>query len=193
MDYAEHVGQAAPVDLVPDPPNVDGCASSARSLAAVVGKKPPRAKLAQRCRELILAIRRQALGFLIEHRWRVNEARRYDIVPTRHEVSAALVRQQQAQSDDVKKRRQESSADERYEAALNVVNARLLKRFSHEGSGGGLNSAFLRMASTMPRRRAATTCEPGYIVAQCRGYRPTPEPESSSAAVLLERTAAGSY
>jgi hypothetical protein len=197
-DYQEIVGDSAPVGLVSEPANYPRCVAAAKTIKP---KKLPTtilnaARLKIRCRQLYVAIKEQALSYLISVLWRAEEGAEVGQEVSDREVSRHV--QELAYSDYKSPAafrrflasRHWSLADERYLLKRNLLDTKFLERLKRRvvALGGGQRTLGKLVKENVAEWSAKTSCSPGYSAWQCRPGGSTDEADPS-AAVLVEELA----
>lgn len=196
-DYNESVGGTAPAGLVSDPPNYAACvrASEAALHAAKNPVSIPTAqKLRGKCRQLYVAIKEQALGYLLSALWLAEEAAEGGYSVSSAEVQRELqgVKATQypkpGQFASYLLQKHWSVADELYLLKRNLLDTRFLERLhARAGQGGGSEQEIVRLArQNIAKWSARTRCSAGYRAWQCPRFKTSME-AWPSAAVLLEQ------
>jgi hypothetical protein len=199
--YEIALGHPLPRGLVSEPPNYDACATRLRAVAqsansdaantALAAPEQSQAQLKTKCRQLYLAIRLQAITYLVESHWILETAATgAGVTPTNAEVNAML---KQIKTNEYPRNGQfqrylanssRSLADELLVVRMDVVSRKLEQKVSDEG-----RQARLKLAEAGEKVTARTNCRMGYVVPHCRQFRTT-KTTTSSPAVLLEQVAA---
>ncbi len=198
-DFWERFLKRAPANLVAEPPDYPACEVAARTLIAE--RKHRRsftpAEVARRCRQLYVAVREQALTFLINVAWRINEGKENGITvsdaeaaeyskqyiatkyPKAGEYATYLANHEWAPSDDL------------YQVKRNLLTMKLREKVT------GLDSKteettparlkyFSFVEGHIKKRTAETRCLSAYAVAMCSGYRGPTSSLPSPVSVLEE-------
>lgn len=189
-----------PAGLVSEPPNYSACvasleaaAASARSGQQTLTSAAPKATAAQfltKCRQLYIALRLQAVAYLVNARWtigvytdlgvRTSDA---EVMHTLEEIKAAEF-PKPGQFERYLASNRRTLADELLVVKLDVLSQKLDQRAHREGT-----KAALREFSEAGRRwTAKTECRAGYVVPHCRQFRKW-RTIAADPAVLLEQVA----
>jgi hypothetical protein len=173
-DYRDETGKPAPIGLVSDPQNKGSCNRAAKSLAP---KRDPQAT-AVACRELYQAARAQAVGFLADALWHIEDAREHGETATTTEIDRRLKRIRESeypapgQFQRYLGETHRTLADERYLLERNVLSDKLQQRVLNSGLKPADSQAIARFAEQwVIKWTARTSCEPGYITSQCKQHR----------------------
>jgi hypothetical protein len=188
-DFSEHTTLRAPRRLVGDPARVASCIAGVKATMSRTGAHPAsRAQVALKCRELNIAIREQALMYLIESQWSIQQAAREGIVISDREVAeefqklrrtrfprAAALREYLTQRNWV-------LSDELYLIKRDLISRKTLAKF-----GGAASSAFGKHAVETEHKWATLTrCQKGYVVEGCRDFGESKTAKVHSPALLIE-------
>jgi hypothetical protein len=175
-DFRAELGKSPPAGLVSDPPNYRACTAAARSLAAHA--QTPRVLVAL-CHQLYQAVKVQALTFLIDASWHIEDAREHGEAAGIKEMEQRLRRlkanelPKPGQFQDYLGQVDRTKADELYLFRRNILAERLLARLQREaGKGSSSRAALGRLIEEwLARWTAKTNCESGYVAPQCRQYK----------------------
>jgi hypothetical protein len=186
--------QTVPAGLVSDPPHYGQCVARLEAAAAAAPNKKYQAsgvQLLNKCRELNLQLRLDAVGLLVSVHFVFGLARSGGVSTSDAEALAALKKSNAERfptpaalsADQAAKRI--SLSDELLLMKKDVLAERLIAKLKAQNNG-----AFILRAEA--EWTAKTDCKPGYVVEHCRQYHEAPRTASSppSAAVLLEQVAA---
>jgi foldase protein PrsA len=191
--YEVSKAHTIPAGLVSDPPDYSKCVSgleAAAPRAAAVGTKATAAQLLEKCRQLYQALKRQAMGFLIDYNWTEHVLADEGLRVSDSEVTAKLVRVKAEQFPKASEyqqylsRRRRSQAAEELLLKLDLISQKALEKLQ----AGGKQAA-ARITETEQRWTAQTSCQPGYVVKHCKQYTPPASPAKPSPAVVLEQIA----
>jgi hypothetical protein len=175
-DYRLDLGTTAPAGLVSDPANYPRCIAAATHLAA--GRTPARAP-AILCRELYRAVKEQAMSFLLDVSWHVEDAREHHEVVSTTEILRRLSRLKQkempkpGQFERYLTEVGRTKADELYLLKRNILTERQLARLRRKAAGlsGGQRAADRVLEEWLAYWTARTDCQPSYVVPQCSEYK----------------------
>ncbi len=173
----------APPGVVPDPPAYTACiARLAKHPQPATGgeSKPPVGVLRSRCKAEYAGLREQALRYLIDAYWLTGESARLGVAVSQSELARQFARTRKVlfPSQDEFRRffaySGETVADRLFGLRLDLLSERIRQRLLERQHGGTAQqrqqavSAYLERA--MREWVAQTSCEPGYVVAECRQY-----------------------
>jgi len=189
-----------PAGLVSEPPNYAACVASLEAAAAsgrTVQPKPTHAapqqtaaQLLSKCRQLYVALRLQAMAYLVNAQWTIGVYADEGVRASDAEVMRTL---EQVKADEFPKPGQferylastrRSLADELFVLKLNVLSQKLQQKARTEGT----KQVIRKLSEAGLRWTAKTSCRPGYVVPHCRQFR-TWTPSARDPAVLLEQVA----
>jgi hypothetical protein len=190
---------AVPARLVSEPPDYAACVTSLQAAAAgarngqtiMVPTAPTEtaAHLMGKCRELYVALRLQAIAYLIEARWIIKVAAEVGIRASGAEVTLKLRKIKAAeypghgQFQRYLAESRRSLADELLVVKLDVLEQRLGQHLSAHG-----RNAAIRLAEAGRKVSAEIDCRPGYVVPHCRQFK-VARTTTRSPVVLLEQVA----
>jgi hypothetical protein len=191
-DFREHVGGTAPRGLVSDPPSYRACVSAIEALgrpkASGTDSKPGAMQREAQCRQLHQALKQQALSYLIEGLWNIEEAADQGIHITDAEIDQQLAKDKASLGPVTHQDQLYLVKRSLLSTRLNEQRERALRGKMPEGEA--LQRAVAELyAQSIKRWPAQTSCRAGYLVAQCRGYK-APTGSLPSPAVLVEQIAA---
>jgi len=190
---------AVPARLVSEPPDYAECvarlrkaASGARNRRTVAASATPTessSALMGKCRELYVALRLQAIAYLVEARWIIGVAAELGITASGAEVTSKLRKIEateypgrgQFQRYLASSRR--SLADELLVVKLDVLEQQLGQQLSAHG-----RNAAIRLAEAGRKVSAKIDCRSGYVVPHCRQFK-VARTTTRSPVVLLEQVA----
>lgn len=190
-DFWERFIKRAPAGLVSEPADYAACEAAARTLIAEGTHKlhfTP-AQVAQKCRQLYFAIREQALQFLINVSWRVNEGRENGITVSDAETSnyakqyIAKFYPNPGEYEKYLANREWAPSDDLYQVKRNLLTTKLREKI--EGTGAGEKRKETPQVRTryidyveghIGKRTAETRCRAAYVVSMCRGFREAGSP-----------------
>jgi hypothetical protein len=188
-DVSEHTSLKAPQGLVGDPAHVASCMAGVKALMSRAGAHPAsRAQLASKCRELNIAIRQQALMYLIESQWAIQQGVAEGIVISDREVAVEFQKLRRARFPKASALREYLSqrnwalSDELYLIKHDLISRKTLAKFA-----GAASSAFGKHVVEFERKwLALTRCQKGYVVEQCRDFEASKAARVHSPALLIE-------
>lgn len=188
-DYHQEIVKPAPSGLVSDPPDYGACIRAANGIV----RKRSSQVTATLCRDLYQAVKLQAVGFLTDALWHIEDAKEHGETATSNEVARRLRRQRQrewpapGQFQRYLGERHLTLADESYLLKRDVLSQKQLERVRQEGLTAGHEAAALQMAEEYSAKwTARTSCQPGYVAEQCKQYTGTPKHAPSPNSVLLQ-------
>jgi hypothetical protein len=176
----------APAGVVPDPPAYTACIArlaghpQAGTDAAGGESKPGVAVLRSRCRADYSGLRAQALRYLIDSYWLTGESARLGIAVSQAELARQFARTRKAlfPSEDEFRRffaySGETLADRLLGLKLDILSEKLRQRLLERQPGGTAQQRQQAVSAYLEKAMAGwilkTSCEPGYVVAECRQY-----------------------
>jgi hypothetical protein len=195
-DYYElSHGHTVPAGLVSDPPDYAVCVSNLQAAAAGnprAAKSLTPTALLTKCREMNVALRLQAVGFLVQEQWLTSIARDEGVVVGEPEVQRLFRRiraEQYPTEADLRQylaSRRSSVADELVRAKLDLLGQRTLNKV---GAGG--THAAAEFTAIQQKWTAKTSCSAGYVVEHCEQFKGSQiYPGGLSPAILMEQVAA---
>jgi hypothetical protein len=168
---------------VPDPPRYDGCIAAASAEQVGMRRRPlmSRPALRARCAVIYTKVRNEALAFLITAKWLTGEAAARGITVSPGEADATYRRMLAGPAGRSfamsLARRGISSADETLQLRLDKLALKLRAQLSAGYTGAQATRRIATfIAAYRQRWRLRTTCEPGYLVPECRNGQPLPPP-----------------
>jgi len=194
-DFRANVGTKAPLGLVSEPANYPQCIKAAKKVIprTYTGKlRLSDAQISRGCHQLYQTIKAEALAFLISVQWAVREGEEHGIRVSDAEVRKEFKRfgkefyKSPAGERKYLAERHMVRADALYQLKRNILNGRLLPSFRAEvKQAGGGERTFARLAlANYNGMIAKTSCEPGYVVQGCKGYREPAVPLPSPSVIL---------
>jgi hypothetical protein len=185
-DYRDELGKPAPVGLVSDPPNYTACIKAGSSL----DRRRSTQTTATLCRQLYQAAKQQAVTFLTDALWRIEDAKEHGEAVTATEIARRFRRLQEQERPGAGAMQHylaevhRTIADEYYLLKRNILSEKALTRLQREGLQlRGNKQAVMRVTNEwLAKWTARTSCQPGYITDQCKQYRgassvaPAPDP-----------------
>jgi hypothetical protein len=190
-DYRNDLGAAAPEGLVSDPANYPRCIAATAKLAG--GRRPARSP-AVLCRELYRAVKEQAMSFLLDASWHIQDAREHHETVSTTEILRRLARLKEnempkpGQFDRYLAEVGRTKADELYLLKRNILIERQLMRLQRQAShlAGGEAAREKVLEEWLARWTSKTICQPGYVVPQCSEYKGVPATTPSPNHILQE-------
>ena len=200
LDYRQTVGTRGPRGLVAEPADYPRCVAAARSIASSRSGAAPLSdeQVSAKCHELYLAVKAQALDFLISAHWTIAEAAEQGIRVSGAELRREFTRFRKRPYPTERalhaylSERQWTLSDMLYEVKQGILVRRLLPSFERKvKQAGGGEKVYARLASVRFKALIAkTSCEPRYVVPNCREYHGFPAPRPPN--VILEGLVRGS-
>jgi hypothetical protein len=185
-------GHPLPVGLVSDPPDFARCVARLRAAVAANphGGSASSSVLMKKCREINVALRIQAEGWLVDADWLTSVYGAEGVVAREPEVrklfkqlsereypTQAALHQYLAQRDS-------SLADLLFVVKLDVLRANAVRK----ATAGG-KSVDAEIAAAERRWTAKTICNRGFVVEHCSQYDGTQTYPGQSPAILMEQVA----
>ena len=197
-DFYEVATHEAPPRLVSEPANYPACIASLKAITPIPGKGRPQpqptvAQLTQKCEELYRGIKEQALTFLVSSLWTTNFDAAHGMnvseAEVRHRLKRRTVEQypKQGEFQQLLKSRRRTLSEELFILKMDMLQEKLEKRYLDHGKQ---STATLIREAESPAY--AASCDAGYIVEHCKGYKPPKERFASHVSlpsVLLEEVA----
>jgi hypothetical protein len=203
-DYRDITGHTAPGGLVAEPSDYPACIAALRRLVSQTQDpgttSSTRSQRELECRQLQSGVKRQALSYLIQGLWDLEEASAHGQAVSNADVARVFAR-------EVAESKRNSAAttfttliaghllaraDIFYLIKRTLLSTRLdeLHKRQLGRTVGGEEALQRALAEQYAKRvatwRARTVCTPGYAVPECRGYR-APKAASASPALVLEQ------
>lgn len=180
-DFRSTIGTKGPKGLVSEPADYPRCEAAVRSLVpkTFTGKaKLSDAQISLRCHELYRSFKAQALSLLISTQWTVAEAAEKGLRVSDAEVKRefAKFRQRPYPTEAELRRylneRHWTLSDVLYQLKRNMLVRRILPRFKAKVDKVGTDlKTYAKFVLERYRRLIArTSCQPGYVVPNCREY-----------------------
>lgn len=191
-----------PSGLVSDPPNYASCVSHLEAAAASAPAKatqPTSVELLTKCREIYLAMRKQAIGYLVDLQWGIDTYRDLGVTASEAELQRAFKKVKadrfstEAQFTSYLARSRLSLADEMEEVKLNLLSAKALPKLTRRVHGVKTANqvVYAKFLDYGRAWTAKTQCKPGYVVEHCSEYRSGQDDyHGPPASVLMEQVAA---
>jgi hypothetical protein len=190
-------GSKAPAGLATDPPDYGSCAKAAKTLAPSPSSGKlilTRTQLEHRCHELYRYVRQEALSYLISVLWAVGQGAELGKHVSEQQVQghlSTIIREQyktQQAFATYLANKGWSLADMQYILKRNLLVQKLQADAETKASrlGGGQHALVKVILTRNARWTAKTHCRAGYIVWQCREYKPTSTANESSPAIMFE-------
>ena len=176
--------QPVPEGEVPDPPHYTACIAylKATTPQPTTGQaKPTTAQLKSQCQQHYEAVRRHMLEILISYAWTSAEATAQGITVSDHEVEQKFTqfKHEQYPTEAIfqkfLKYTGENLSDELLLVRFDMLSNRLEQKIIHQGGIAGATEFYREF----PKRWAAkTSCNPGYVVPDCKQYKGSLPPEA---------------
>jgi hypothetical protein len=191
-------GHTSPAGLVSEPPNYPTCVSSLQAAATKAQSQPKptfaapqesSAKLLAKCHQLYVALRLQAIKYLIDAKWTLGVYAVLGVTVSDQEIAKELSQVKSSefpkpgQFDQYLADSRRSLADELLVVKLDLASHKMQQKVAKEGK-----QTIRRLSEAAQRLTAKTNCRPGYVVPHCRQFRKW-KGTAPSPAVLLEQVA----
>jgi hypothetical protein len=192
-DYRTVIGGLSPDGLVSDPPRFASCASAARRIPEIAGRrKLTAAQVLAKCHQLNTAVKEQALSYVLSVLWSREEAAALGIpMPSQSEISSRLrtlvydTSKNPADFRKVLSGQHRSVSDERFLLLRNILVAKIDARIKARAArlGGGIRPFYKLVLQNNAKWKAKTSCSPGYQAWECKQFKGEAKPPP---AVVLE-------
>lgn len=189
-DFRSVIGTKAPPGFVSEPADYSECAQAAKKIIprSFTGRlRLTGGEIARKCHELHRVIREQAMAYLLSAQWVMLLAKEQGVKLTDAELHKEFLRfRKEVYGTDAKfqtymNERRMVLSDVLYQLRRNVYVTRILPKFKArvDKIGGGIKT-YARLAEKRHRNLVAkTSCEAGYVMEDCKGYRaPAKHPPS---------------
>jgi hypothetical protein len=194
-DYTAALNERAPDGLVSDPVRYGGCISAAERIVPKVAGKPglTTIQLRKKCRQLNIAIREQALAYVLSVVWSREEGTELGIrLPDAREIDSHLREliysqfKNPANFQKVIAKQHRSLADVRFLIKRNILQQQIYARIKARAArlGGGAKAIYEIVLQNNAKWQAKTSCRPGYRAWECRQYGTAGEAKPPAAVVL---------
>jgi hypothetical protein len=195
-DFRAVIGTKAPLGLASEPANYGQCAEAAKKVSkrSFTGKlKLSDAEISSKCHQLHQLVREQALALLISAQWEALLAKEQGVSVSDAELHREFLRyRKEAFGSEAKYQaylaeRRLALSDVLYQLRRSVYVTRILPKFKARvnAAGGGLKTYAKLAFERHDMLVAKTTCEAGYVMEDCKGYK-APAKASPSPNVVLE-------
>jgi hypothetical protein len=174
-DYRGELGKPAPAGLVSDPPDYRACIKAGNSLVRTRNTQGT----ATLCRQLHEAAKKQAVAFLTDALWHIEDAKEHGEAVTAREIARRfrLLQERERPGPGAMEHYlaevHRTIADEYYLLKRNILTEKALVRLQREGlhlSGNKL--AIARVTNEwLAKWTARTSCQPGYVTQQCKQFK----------------------
>jgi len=185
-DFNQDVGHKGPAGFVSEPANYPECERAAKTVVPRDSSgrlKLNDAEIARKCHELYRSIKAQALSYLISVQWSIAQGDEVGF-----HVSDALLKKEfanfrkglyptEADLQHFLSVRQWALSDILYQLKRNLLVRAILPRFEQRVSkAGGGERVYAKLAlQRLQGLVARTSCEPGYVVPNCKQYHGPPQ------------------
>lgn len=195
-DFRVNIGTKAPRGLVSEPANPSECAQAAKKIIPRTFTGTPKlgdAQIAKKCRELHEAVKTQAMAYLLSAQWTMLEAKELHIPLTEAELHKEFQRylmqnykNSQAKFHQYLDERQLVPSDVLYQLKRNILVTRILPKFKArvQRAGGGEKTYAKLVTKRYHGLIAKTSCQPGYVMEDCKQYHKPPNPPLAPADIL---------
>ncbi len=192
-DSFESTGMTLPEGLISDPPNYARCVAQLEAIEAKAphtAPKPNAVALLTECRKMYLALRAQAMEFVIRIQATVDLARELGITASEGEVLQFFKRFRaehfptEADLQSYLSQRRLTLSDELTVSKLDILDEKVLHKIEAK------QITFADAVAHQHKWAARTNCSPGYIVERCKQYTNQQTPSDASPAFMVERIAA---
>ena len=190
-DFRQELVKPPPAGLVGEPPQYASCVAVAKKWNATRSAT----ETTTLCRELYQATRVQAVAFLTDVLWHVQDGAEHHESVTPREVHAALIRLRErewpkpGQFQKYLAEVHRSVADEEYLLKRNLLSQKQVKRVEAEGLKAGEQSKYERLAQEyLAKWTARTSCKPGYVAEDCKEFKGAASTGPAPATVLQKLT-----
>jgi hypothetical protein len=195
-DFRAGIGTKGPVGFVSEPADYAECAQAAKKVTprTHTGKlKLSDGQIEHKCQLLHRVVRDQAMDYLLSAQWAALQAKEQGVRLTEAELHREFLRvrketyKTEANFQTFLKERRMSLSDVLYQLRRNLYVARTLPKLEARANAAGANSASARAKVILEHHNqliARTSCKSGYVMEDCRGYRPPAKPLPSPDVVL---------
>jgi hypothetical protein len=194
-DFRANIGTKAPTGLAAEPANQSECAQAAKTVIprSYTGQsKLTDAEIAQKCHQLYIAIRNQAMSYLLSAQWTKLEAKELGVRLSEPELHKEFLRSRketygnQATFLKYMRERRLVLSDVLYLLTRNILVTRILPKFeARVKHAGGGEKVYAKLALVRYHGLIAkTSCKAGYVMEDCKEYREPPTPLSSPDVIL---------
>ena len=190
-DFRQELAKPPPAGLVGEPPTYSSCVATAKKWSTTRSAS----ETTTLCRQLYRAMRVQAVGFLTDVLWHVEDGAEHHESVTSTEVHAALIRLRErewpkpGQFQKYLAEMHRNAADEEYLLKRNLLSQKQVKRVEAEGLKAGEQSKYERLAQEyLAKWTARTSCKPGYVAEDCKEFKGAASAGLAPATVLQKLT-----
>jgi hypothetical protein len=196
-DYYSIVNQKAPDGLATNPPDYQACAQASKQIPPLRSEHPLHLTTEQReakCKQLYRVTQLEALSYLLSALWSQGQAAEQGYHATSQEVQQGISR--------LYTRYQKlpggyhsfltgkgwTQSDLTYIMLRDLLNAAVMKTAKQQANQqrNPVQTLERILASNVIHWRAKTTCQPNYIVLQCKQYNPNNNPTTSPSIIIEE-------
>ena len=181
-DFRVSVGTKAPKGLASEPKDTNECSKAAMKIVprTFAGKlKLSDAEIAKKCRELHVAIRNQAIQYLLSAQWTMLEAKELGVQLSDAELHKEFLRwransyKTDAKFQEYMRERGLVLSDVLYQLRRNILVTRILPKFqARVRKAGGGEKVYAKLALERYHKLIEkTSCKPGYVMEDCKEYR----------------------
>jgi hypothetical protein len=169
--------------VVPEPPDYATCVANLAASAARLekGKKAPeKSELKARCEQQYKALESSVLNYLISADWVIGEGASLGIKLSDAEVKREFVKEKTAAFSQAAKFKAylrdsgESVSDVLLSVKLRLLGQRIEQKLIDRKPAKQRRAAFNAFVARFRKKwKAKTDCRPGYVVEDCRQYKPS--------------------
>lgn len=195
-DFYELTGKVAPTGLVSEPPNFAACVTALEGYEAAPAPgsaKDASTTLRHKCEQLHLAIKQQALAYLITAYVAVGEGAEQGLTANGSEIEHLFKQIQEAQFPTEAQlsqylaNRHWTLKDELFLVKRDLLSQKLTTKLKHKFTGPSGERALINYVREVRGRwTAKTTCRPAYVVEGCKEHNPSSSAGPSPSALIQE-------
>jgi hypothetical protein len=198
-DFYTVASHQAPGRLVSEPADYRACVAQLRAIGPIPGlgrrqRQPSVSDLRKKCEELHEGIKTQALNYLVSSYWDIGFYALHGIKVGETELQQASRRRlaerypKDGELQSLLQRERRTLPEEIFLMEMDLLQQRLLARLQREGPK--LSAQLLKVPVVIAE---SASCQPGYVVQHCTGYRALGPGAASSLgpppAILLQEIA----
>jgi hypothetical protein len=180
-DFYTVTSHIAPLGLVAEPADYPECVAELHKLTPIPGKGPPQPQpttpqLQTKCQELYETVKHQAMENLVSAYWSKNydAARGITLTPTetQHEFNRIATEQypKPGSFQQFLANNRRTLTQQQFLTENELLSQKVINKLTHDSTQAA--NAF---NSEAEHNGNNATCQPGYIVAHCKGYQPPKE------------------
>ena len=171
-------GRPPPKPVAYEPPNFAACIANLD--VSVPKPQGTRAQLKAKCRQTYSAIQARILNFLITGYWLREAAAEQHASVTKAEVRKKFEEEKRANYPtaasfrNLEEASRQTVPDLLFAVQTRMLSAKLLEKFTAAQPKGTSEQAAVAAFNVSLKRKwtARTNCEPGYVIRDCRQYKP---------------------